>query len=161
MTEHLLGILSSLLRSLPADSAERIRLLAKFVEKDYEKLSRLVQIRRDYASRLSPIDQVIAEERAHLPPEEQEDRADAWFSRRLDAGLFSLQTVDVILAWLVAEDSGARAKIQDLLAERDETFEDLRKMLREQLEGMDARGNDEDGDGVMKDMLGTLVGFLE
>jgi len=69
----------------------------------------------------------------------------------------------VILAWLVAEDSGARAKIQDLLAERDETFEDLRKTLREQLEGMDARGNDEDGDGdgVVKDMLGTLVGFLE
>lgn len=163
MTEHLLGILSSLLRSLPADSAERIRLLAKFVEKDYEKLTRLVQIRRDYASKLSPIDQAIAEERARLSPEEQDDRADAWFLRRLDAGLFSLQTVDVILAWLVAEDSGARAKIQDLLAERDETFEDLRKTLREQLEGMDARGNDEDGDGdgVMKDMLGTLVGFLE
>jgi beta-catenin-like protein 1 len=161
MTEHLLGILSSLLRSLPADSAERIRLLAKFVEKDYEKLSRLVQIRRDYASRLSTIDQAITEERARLSPEEQEDRADTWFSRRLDAGLFSLQTVDVILTWLVAEDSGARVKIKDLLAERDETFEDLRKTLREQLEGMDARGNDEGGDGVMKDMLGTLVGFLE
>lgn len=161
MTEHLLGILSSMLRSLPADSAERIRLLAKFVEKDYEKLTRLMQIRRDYASKLAPTDQVIAEERTQLSPETQEDRADAWFSRRLDAGLFSLQTVDVILAWLVAEDSGARSKIRSLLAERDETFEDVRKTLREQLEGMDARGEDGEGDGVMKDMLGTLVGFLE
>ncbi len=160
MTEHLLGILSSLLRSLPANSAERIRLLAKFVEKDYEKLTRLMQIRRDYASKVSLVDQSIATERARLSPDDQEDRADEWFSRRLDAGLFSLQTVDVILAWLVAEDSGARAKIRDLLAERDEGFEDVRRTLREQLEGMDARG-EEGADEVMKEVLGTLVGCLE
>jgi beta-catenin-like protein 1 len=46
-TEHLLGIFSSLLRLLPANSAGRIRTLAKFVEKDYEKLGKLVKLRRD------------------------------------------------------------------------------------------------------------------
>ncbi|KAL9576384.1 MAG: hypothetical protein Q9212_007143, partial [Teloschistes hypoglaucus] len=51
-TAHLLGILSSLLRSLPADSPPRIRLLAKFVEKDYEKIARTVHIRRDCANRV-------------------------------------------------------------------------------------------------------------
>ena len=165
MTEHLLGILSSMLRSLPADSAERIRLLAKFVEKDYEKLTRLVQIRRDYASRVTLVDQTIASERAALSDAEAEDQADEFLSRRLDAGLFSLQTVDVILAWLVAEDSGARAKIKSLLAERDEGFADLQRTLREQMEGMEARvwedGEEEEKDGVVKEMLGTLVGCLE
>lgn len=29
-----------------------------------------------------------------------------WLLRRLDAGLYSLQTIDLILAWLCAEDTG-------------------------------------------------------
>jgi beta-catenin-like protein 1 len=55
-----------------------------------------------------------------LDEEEKEDMEGEWLSRRLDAGLFCLQTVDVILAWLVAEDQGAERKIKELLAERDE-----------------------------------------
>ena len=91
MTEHILGMLSSMLRSLPAESAPRIRLLAKFVEKDYEKLNRTVQIRRDYASKLAAVDQDIKIERTKLPQSEQEDMADEWLSRRMDAGLYLLQ----------------------------------------------------------------------
>ena len=79
-----------MLRSLPSDSAARIRLLAKFVEKDYEKLDRLVIIRRELASKTSIVDRIIDRERASLPAG-QDERADEWFSRRLDAGLFSLQ----------------------------------------------------------------------
>ncbi|MCJ1349774.1 hypothetical protein MMC31_008015, partial [Peltigera leucophlebia] len=84
-TEHVLGILSSMLRSLPSNSDARIRLLAKFVEKEYEKLSRLVSIRRDFSSKMSTIDSEIALERFNLSQEEQEERADEWFSRKLDA----------------------------------------------------------------------------
>lgn len=91
MTEHILGILASMLRSLPADSAERIRLLAKFVEKNYEKIERVIQLRRDYASKVSVVDAEMEVERGELSAPDREDRADEWFSRRLDAGLFSLQ----------------------------------------------------------------------
>lgn len=91
MTEHLLGILASMLRSLPADLAPRIRLLAKFVEKDYEKIERLVKIRREYASRVSIADKRSKDDHARLSAAEQEDQADEWLSRRLDAGLFALQ----------------------------------------------------------------------
>ena len=91
MTEHILGILSSMLRSLPAESAPRIRLLAKFVEKNYEKLNRLVQIRRDHASKLAAVDRDIKSECVKLPQTEQDDMADEWLSRRMDAGLYSLQ----------------------------------------------------------------------
>ena len=90
MTEHLLGILASLLRSLPGDSAPRIRALAKFVEKDYEKIDRLVQLRGAYSSKLATVEQEIKRERAGLSSDEEE-MADEWLSRRLDAGLFSLQ----------------------------------------------------------------------
>ncbi|EON67217.1 hypothetical protein W97_06470 [Coniosporium apollinis CBS 100218] len=162
-TEHLLGIFASLLRSLPGGSPARIRTLAKFVEKDYEKLAKAVQLRRDYSTKVRAVDQQTKEERVSLSQEEQEDRADEWFSRRLDAGLFCLQTIDVILAWLVAEDDGAKKKIMDMLAERDEGLADLRSTLQEQLDGIEEPKENERGDteeGMLKDMLGTLIGFL-
>jgi beta-catenin-like protein 1 len=112
-TEHLLGIFSSLLRLLPANESGRIRTLAKFVEKDYEKLDKLVKLRRDYAARVAVVDNEIRNEQAKLDVEEREEMAD-------DAGLFCLQTIGVILAWLVAEDDGASNKIRSLLADRDE-----------------------------------------
>lgn len=147
-----------MLRSLPGESASRIRLLGKFVEKDYEKIDRLLQLRRDYGPKVSRIDQEIRAEKKTLPAEDQEDRADEWLSRRMDAGLFSLQSVDTILAWLVAEDDGARTHIRQLLADRGETFSVVKNTLQEQLDSMNASAEGEDG--VMKDMLGTLIGFL-
>ena len=80
-----------MLRSLHADSAPRIRLLAKFVEKDYEKIELLMKIRREYAQRVSIADQTVNDERAKYPKKEQEEHEDEWLSRRLDAGLFTLQ----------------------------------------------------------------------
>jgi beta-catenin-like protein 1 len=129
-TEHLLGIFSSLLRLLPANSAGRIRTLAKFVEKDYEKLGKLVKLRRDYAARVSVVDQEIRKEQSKLDAEGREEMADEWDSRRLDAGLFCLQTIDIILAWLVAEDDGASKKIQSLLADRDESLAVVKATLQ-------------------------------
>ena len=35
-----------------------------------------------------------------------EDEEALWYLRRLDSGLFTLQTVDYILAWLMMEDDG-------------------------------------------------------
>jgi beta-catenin-like protein 1 len=147
-----------MLRSLPGESASRIRLLGKFVEKDYEKIDRLLQLRRDYGPKVSRIDQEIRAEKKALSAEDQEDMADEWLSRRMDAGLFSLQSIDTILAWLVAEDDGARAHIRQLLADRDENFSLVKNTLQEQLDSMNASAEGEDG--VMKDMLGTLIGFL-
>jgi beta-catenin-like protein 1 len=34
------------------------------------------------------------------------EEEDAWYMRRLDGGLYTLQTVDYILAWIVMEDDG-------------------------------------------------------
>lgn len=129
-TEHLLGILSSMLRSLPANEAPRIRLLAKFVEKNYQVLDRIVQIRRESASKIGKVDRDIKNKKAGLSPDDHEERADEWLSRRLDAGLYVLQTVDVILAWMVAEDDGARTKVQALLADKDESLKDVQATLQ-------------------------------
>ena len=153
MTEHLLNIFASMLRSLPAESAERIRTLAKFVEKDYEKTEKLVKLRRDYAARVGAADENMT------PPEREADRDGlVRFSLRLEEGLFSLETIDEILAWLVAEDDGAKKKIQALLADRDETLAVVRRTLEEKVAAI----SDESEEGKeKKEMLTTLVRFLQ
>ena len=129
-TEHLLGILSSLLRSLPANEAPRIRLLAKFVEKDYQAINRLIQIREDFAAKITTVDKEIHAEKEDFSSKEQEERADEWLSRRMDAGLYVSQTVDLILAWLVAEDHGSRSRIKVLLDAKNETLRDVKVNLQ-------------------------------
>ncbi|RAK90975.1 DUF1716 domain protein [Aspergillus costaricaensis CBS 115574] len=156
-TEHLLGIFASLLRLLPGGSAPRIRTLAKFMEKDYEKIEKLIKLRRDHAQRVTPVEQAIEKERKNFTEEEQEIMAAEWLSRRFDAGLFSLQLIDVILAWLVAEDDGAKKKIVSLLADRDEDLSLIRQTLQEQMEGL---SEDEPGEKDSKEMLETLLQFL-
>jgi beta-catenin-like protein 1 len=157
-TEHLLGIFSSLLRLLPGQSASRIRTLAKFVEKDYEKISRLLQLRREHVERVSRVEQEIEQEEKQMSEEDKEDRTAESLSRRLDAGLFSLQTLDVILAWVVAEDDGARSKAKELMGKQGKGLEDLNKSLQEQLEGMEA--DEANSESVVRDMLQALIACI-
>jgi beta-catenin-like protein 1 len=111
-TTHTLGILSSLFTNLPSDSPSRIRLLAKFVESNYEKTDKLLDIRTSAQARLAVVDQEIdGEKKGQLEAGEEVggEEEDAWYLRRLDAGLYTLQTVDYILAWIVMEDDGVGA----------------------------------------------------
>ena len=178
-TEHLLDIFLAMLNTLPSESAPRIRLLGKFIEKDYEKISRLLQLRTDYTTRLAAVDAEIALEEAQSLDRAPNTNTDldlrgTWFSRRLDAGLFSLQTVDTILAWLVAEDDGARRMIVAGLG--DKGLAGIRETLVARVEGMDstttttaAAADDDDDDDeeeekgqgeMVREILDTLIGVL-
>jgi beta-catenin-like protein 1 len=157
-TEHLLGILSSLLRHLPGQSASRIRTLAKFVEKDYEKIGRLMQLRREHAERVNRVEREIEAEEKEMSAEERVDRAAESLSRRFDAGLFSLQTLDVILAWLVAEDDGARLRVRELMGKAGKGLEDLKKTLQEQLEGMEA--DEANGESGVREIFQALIASI-
>lgn len=171
-TEHLLGIFWTMLRSLPANEAPRIRLLAKFVEKNFQVPDRLLQIRQDYLAKVRIVDKEIAAERTSLSEEGKKERADGWESRRLDGGMFVLQTMDVVLAWLVAEDDGARQRIQEVLRDRDDDLTSVKStlqgtsypcpvdrsrltILQAQLASIDASPEDEDT--LLKDMLSALI----
>ena len=156
-TEHILGIFASLLRSLPGNSDTRFRLLAKFLEKDYEKITKLVSLRGDYVTRLSAFDQRLAEKRKALRPRSKEDLESFELENipeRLSEGLYCLERIDAVLAWLVAEDGGAKVAIEKALGERDEGLGDVKRTLQAQLDGVLAV------EPAERDMLETLVGFL-
>ncbi|KAL9115966.1 MAG: hypothetical protein Q9227_000334 [Pyrenula ochraceoflavens] len=162
--EHLLGIFASLLRWLPGGGQPaRIRTLAKFVEGDYEKIERLVGVRGEVVGRVERVEREIERERKEVEREErgggaenEEERAvreSEWLGRRLDAGLFVLQTVEVILAWCVAEDEGAKKRAGELLS-GDGGFEVLKRSLKGQLEEMDGDA------GGAREMIEALLDCL-
>lgn len=151
--EHIIGILAGLLRYTPANSASRIRTLAKFVEKEYEKIGRLIELRNEYKGRVEKVYIEISTERERRKGDVDGEMEDEWLSRRLDAGLFSLQSLDVILSWLVAEDEGARRWIVGSLGD----LGSLKSSLRDQISDI----NQENAKGrETKEVLDALVGCL-
>ncbi|KAK6338653.1 hypothetical protein TWF696_009464 [Orbilia brochopaga] len=156
-TEHLLGIFASLLRNLPADSPARIRTLAKFVEKDYEKLGKIMALREDYSRRMWAVNQQIRAEQDGLDEEQREERQDEWDLRRLDAGLFCFQILDQIISWLAAEDDGARKYAAEQLTKSRKSLEAVKKNLQEQLDDLD--DTKEEGKAT-KEMLTALISCL-
>ena len=156
--EHIIGMIASLLRYTLASSPERIRTLAKFVENDYEKISRLIELRKEYKSRMDRVEAEILLERQEEVEIDQE-MEDMWLGRRLDAGVFSLQTLNVILAWLVAEDDKARIRIKDALDEAG-GLDLLAKNLREQLDGINV-DDDNDKGKETRDMLEALISCVQ
>ncbi|KAI7973896.1 hypothetical protein EIK77_001307 [Talaromyces pinophilus] len=128
------------------------------MEKDYEKIEKLIKLRREYAARLRPVEAGIEQERQGLDESDQEIMAGEWLSRRLDAGLFALQTIDVILAWLIAEDDGAKTKISALMGDRDENISIIGKTLQDQVNDL---GDEDEGEKDLKDMLSTLLQFVK
>lgn len=96
-TEHVLSLLASLLSSLASDSVPRIRLLTKFVEREYEKVDRLIELRDELSARVA----------ANEDPDQDRDRdPDEVYLDKLEHGLFSLQLVDYVVAWVCMEDDG-------------------------------------------------------
>jgi beta-catenin-like protein 1 len=112
MAEHLVGIFVSLFRHLPADSAERLRLLVKFAERDYEKIARLLAVREEFIGRLARVDVELAAEEAD-EEESAEERRQRWYLRKVSEGGFVVQLCALLLGWLVVEDKGMGEYIRE------------------------------------------------
>ena len=98
------------------------------------------------------VDRTIAQEQkqrlhdySHEDSEDPELREDEYFSRRMDAGLYSLQTCCVILAWIAAEDNGARRKMEALLDEQDQSMDGVKAVLMGQIRSATVEGGGEGG----------------
>ncbi len=114
--------MASLFSNIPSDSTERMRLLTKFVENNYEKVDKLLEIRDSAKVRLQSTDTEIAADKVRsfrslslvsnfrgwqASPDDNDDMdEDSLYLRRLSGGLYTLQIVDYILAWIVMEDDG-------------------------------------------------------
>lgn len=165
--EHILEIIMSLLNNLKSDSMERIRLLSKFVENDYEKVDRLIEIRNTVQAQLKPIQEDI-EDRKKVEIVNEELQL-SFYLDRIDAGLFSLQLVDYILAWLIMEDDGILRHIQMIFDRSDASLSEVVDTLKEYYEnvGDDAivslpeeEGQGEESGLSLKEVIVNLVNYI-
>ncbi|KAI6105542.1 Catenin-beta-like protein [Pisolithus sp. B1] len=163
-TPHILGIISSLFTNLPSDSSGRIRLLAKFVENEYEKVDKLLEVREHVSNRLKQVDAEIEAQKKDLLVDGtfEPEHEDLWYLRRLDGGLFTLQTVDYVLAWIAMEDDGARSHLAKMLERKNLTLENIGTTLRIYRDNVDT--DDSGGKSAIgmsqKEILEHLITFL-
>lgn len=99
-------------RHLAADSPDRLRLLVKFVENDYEKIDTLLAIRDEFISKLARLDVELASE-LPVPNETDAERRQRWYLRKVEGGGFVVQLCAILMAWLAAEDAGMKKYIDE------------------------------------------------
>lgn len=158
-----------------------MRLLAKFVENDYEKIDRLLEIREELENRIAKgVDPVLA----------QEMDEDELYLEKLDKGLFALQLADYVTTWVCMEDDGVRLRgppslgrsrfltcafsqardhVIMLLSRRDKSLRDVVAVLNEYADniGEGDRPDDAADDAAptegeeRKAILGELARYLE
>ncbi|OCF34946.1 beta-catenin-like protein 1 [Kwoniella heveanensis CBS 569] len=163
--EHVLGILASLFTNLGSDTPERIRLIAKFVESNYEKVERLLEMREAAEGKLRAVNKEIAMERRVMEANKEEItdvEESEWYLRRMDAGLSSLQNADYVLSWVCMEDDGAMTHARVLLARKDKSFKDVVDVLTEFKNNVGDEPEDEEEEpNVQRMILEQLIAFMD
>ncbi|KAF8944692.1 hypothetical protein BGZ47_003917 [Haplosporangium gracile] len=149
--EHLIGIMASLVRNLPLESGHRLRVVRKFVEDDYAKLERLLDLREGYEARVKALDEKFEQENKELEltQEEIEEEEPVRALQRLETGLYVMQQIDLIIAHLCAEnldldeavergekESDMKLRVKTLLNRRGQSLDDIRENLKEYLDGL-------------------------
>ncbi len=116
--EHVCSIVAALFQNVTT-GAGRERLIGKFLERDHEKVERLVELHFSYSRRLKEVS---------VGGEDEEDV----YLARLDAGLYTLQMVDYVLAELcLCEKGSIRERVVTLLGVHGESLEAIQQVLRE------------------------------
>lgn len=140
LEERIISLTASLFDGLSRGS-RKDRLLSKFVENEFEKVDRLMELYIRYA------DQVKAEiermDQLQLDDLELDD--DERYNRKLESGLYTLQLIAVILGHLwYSEHQKMRARIELLLRQQRLSKENVKAVLQEYHENIgDLDGPDE------------------
>ncbi|BEJ16975.1 hypothetical protein CspHIS471_0603760 [Cutaneotrichosporon sp. HIS471] len=162
--ERILRIIATLFSNLPSDSSPRLRLVAKFVEANYEKVDRLLELRELAQTKLRIVERQIASSRAEisrLGAEIDDEQNQEWYLMRLDSGLSALQTADVILGWVCMEDDGIKAHADSLMARKSLSMDDVVKVLKERASYLDVDEEDVDSNVLQQQLvLHGLINFL-
>ncbi|KAI9476317.1 MAG: Catenin-beta-like protein [Benjaminiella poitrasii] len=130
--EHISCIILSLLRNLTQNDVQRMRVILKFTEDDFEKVDRLVEMKDQYEQRDEAVKQELEEAKTSMDEEDYEDFEVDFYVRRLDAGLFTLQRICLLIAALSEENKGIRDKAVMLLKRNGKDMRSVFKIIEEE-----------------------------
>lgn len=151
MVKVCLGIFVSFFRTLNDGEPERIRVINKFLENDFQKMIRLLDIRIQFDTRHREVLKGQARvDKSSMTGDDEIEYDLTKYLDRLDNGLDALQMIDTILAWLLATDHSAR----DFIHSRNQSIvEDIKMTLTEMLGSLKSKGESA-ADPVEADALG-------
>lgn len=125
--EHAISIIASLLGGLTRGS-RRERLIGKFMENEFEKIDRLMELYTRYTDRVKVETKRLETLEFDDVEMDEEDR----YLAKMEAGLFTLQLLALILAhtW-ASENQGIRDRIDLLLKQQRLSRKDVINVLQE------------------------------
>jgi beta-catenin-like protein 1 len=140
LEERIISLTASLFDGLSRGSRKE-RLLSKFVENEFEKVDRLMELYIRYADRVKA--EIERMDQLQLDDLELDD--DERYNRKLESGLYTLQLIAVILGHLwYSEHQKMRARIELLLRQQRLSKENVKAILQEYHENIgDSDGPDE------------------
>ena len=145
--EHIASIIASLFRNVQGPLRDRI--ISKFLENDYEKVDRLMELHFKYKRKVTLVDEEVRREKRLNPGVETEERETEVYLRRLDAGLFTLQLVDYVMAELyLCSMPSIQFRIQTLLSQHRDTVAAVKAVLTEY---SDSLGDESSSDTVKQE----------
>ncbi|WKX89323.1 hypothetical protein Q1695_008737 [Nippostrongylus brasiliensis] len=139
--EHVCAILSSLFRS--CGDAARQRMMSKFTEHEHEKVDRAIELFIKYREKLAKFEAKRARKEDSSVDEEDVDRD---YLDRLDAGLYTLQNLSLILADVCAHTSSAKhraSKLFSMKLKQDKILKILLPLLTEYQANIGEGGDEE------------------
>lgn len=150
--ERTVSIIANLLAGLEAKPAKRDRVAAKFVEAEFEKCDRLMEVLFRYAAAVDPGEARLAEEAG-----EGYDEDDLLLAR-MDAGLYTLQQAALVAGALWAlGDVGLRRRVLQLLHQKGRTLGAVRELLLEFRANLGDEGGEEERRKQVRRVTGMLL----
>jgi beta-catenin-like protein 1 len=132
---RIVSIAASMLRWLEIDSPDRIRTVGKLTENNNQRVKKLVAFRETVSTRIRKVKIEIDEEKRVLREQDVDndemlEAETEWEVRLADSGIEMLQSIDVIFAWLLVEDSSLEPVISNLLIETGQSLDEIKTTLR-------------------------------
>lgn len=109
-----------------------MRVLLKFTEDDFEKVDRLIEMKEQYENKDETVKNELENAKKTLDQEDYEDFEADFYVRRLDAGLFTLQRVCLLIAALSEENKGIREKATMLLKRKGQEMSSVFRIIEEE-----------------------------
>lgn len=120
------------MRNLSQDDVQRLRLIKKFTEDEYEKVDRLLEMKEFYENKDERVREEIEKEKKELDEEDIEEMEEEFYLRRLNAGLFTLQRICLVIAALSKEDKGIRERTLMLLKRHGKNISSVFRIIEEE-----------------------------
>jgi len=101
------------------------------MENDYEKTDRLFELHLKYLQKVQKIEKQIELEKQSLEETDETDEQQFYLDR-LEAGLFTLQLVDLVIAFVCNLSKGEiKSRLELLLSQQSLTFHNVSAIVKE------------------------------